>query len=167
MRSRIISASYLQNFVFGVEDSLVSTVGLLSGVAAAGMDRSAVFMTGAILIFVEAFSMAVGSYLSNTSVERYMSRDDKSQKYPLVGGVIMFFSYFLVGFIPLFPYLVWTVGAAFMISMFLSVMSLFILGLISGKITGEKVLVSAFRMAIIGALAIGIGVIAGRATMLI
>ncbi len=62
---------YLRNFVFGVEDSLVSTVGLLSGVAAAGVETKTIVLTGVVLIIVEALSMAVGSYLSEYSVEEY------------------------------------------------------------------------------------------------
>ena len=57
-------AHYFSSFIFGVEDSLVSTVGLLSGVAVAGVNRSGIFVTGVILIFVEAFSMGVGNFLS-------------------------------------------------------------------------------------------------------
>ena len=69
---RSVSASYIRNFVFGVEDSLVSTVGLLSGVAIAGVEQKYIFITGLILIFVEAFSMAVGSFLSEESAEKYI-----------------------------------------------------------------------------------------------
>ena len=65
--------SYLRNFVFGVEDSLVSTVGLLSGIAIAGMNRESIFATGVVLIFVEAVSMAAGSFLAETSAETVTS----------------------------------------------------------------------------------------------
>jgi VIT1/CCC1 family predicted Fe2+/Mn2+ transporter len=42
-----------RNFVFGVEDSLVSTVGLLAGVAAAAVPNRDLVATGLILIFVK------------------------------------------------------------------------------------------------------------------
>ena len=58
----------VRNFTFGVEDSLVSTVGLLAGIAFAGVNAGTVVLTGAVLIFVEGFSMAVGSLLSEQSV---------------------------------------------------------------------------------------------------
>ena len=60
---------YMRNLIFGAEDSLVSTVGLLSGIAIGGVPKSAIILTGIVLIFVEAFSMGVGSYLSEYSVE--------------------------------------------------------------------------------------------------
>ena len=52
---------YFRNFIFGVEDSLVSTVGLLSGVAIAGVPSRTILLTGVVLILVEAFSMAAGA----------------------------------------------------------------------------------------------------------
>ena len=61
-------AHYFSSFIFGVEDSLVSTVGLLSGVAVAGVTRTDIFITGIILIFVEAFSMGVGNFLLSLAV---------------------------------------------------------------------------------------------------
>ena len=61
---------FLRNTVFGVEDSLVSTVGLLSGIAATGsVSKSFILLTGIVYISVEAFSMAVGSFLSEEFVE--------------------------------------------------------------------------------------------------
>lgn len=40
------SVSYFRNFIFGVEDSLVSTVGLLSGVAIAGVAQRSLLAVG-------------------------------------------------------------------------------------------------------------------------
>ena len=56
-----------------MEDSLVSTVGLLSGVAVANVPMTTILLTGLILIFVEAISMAAGSFLSEYSAEGYAS----------------------------------------------------------------------------------------------
>ena len=51
--SKDVLAEYLRAFVFGVEDSVASTVGLLSGIAIAGVARETILLTGAILILVE------------------------------------------------------------------------------------------------------------------
>src|SRR3989344_5251596 len=101
--------TYLRNFIFGVEDSLVSTVGLLSGV-----------------------SIAAGSFLSETSAEEYSTGQSAAPQRPLLGGFVMFASYFLAGFIPLFPYMVVAGETAFMLSISLSVAALFALGATSG-----------------------------------
>ena len=157
------SVSFFRNFVFGVEDSLVSTVGLLSGIALAAVSRETIFLTGVVLIFVEAFSMSAGSFLSESSAEGYASGVDKPTRSNIVAAVIMFFSYFLAGFIPLFPYLLWSVDTALKASIFFSVVTLFGLGSLSATLSGTRLLKSALRMSIIGGMAIVIGAVAGIA----
>ncbi len=160
MKSKAVrSALFLRNVVFGVEDGLVSTVGLLSGIAIAGVPRETIFLTGVILIFVEAFSMAVGSFLSEASVEEMDGGEDDTRG-SVMAGAIMFASYFVAGIIPLSPYLVFNVEQAFTISVAGSVLALFVLGYWSGRNTtsaGRK----AVRMALVGGLAILVGVFAG------
>ena len=153
--------SYFRNFIFGVEDSLVSTVGLLSGIAIADMPRNVIFLTGVVLIFVEAFSMGAGSFLSESSAERFAKKEGATVRKNLVAGTIMFFSYFVSGFVPLFPYLVWPVGTALIVSIIFSIIALFILGIIGAKISEVSILKNGLRMALIGGMAIGVGFLAG------
>jgi len=157
-----ISASYLRNFVFGVEDSLVSTAGLLSGIAITGMPRNSIFVAGIVLIFVEAFSMAVGSFLSERSAAEYIEKKEVSASDSVLDGIIMFFSYFISGFIPLFPYIIMNTENAFWFSIVLSLIALFLLGVVGAKISGRNIFKSGFRMAIIGGIAIGVGITVGR-----
>src|SRR3989338_11461472 len=96
MLNRFSSVSYFRNFTFGVEDSLVSTVGLLSGVAVADVPRMTILLTGIILLLVEGLSMAVGSFLTESSVEEYTQAQGLTRK-NIVSGIIMFFSYFVAG----------------------------------------------------------------------
>lgn len=152
-------ALYLRNFIFGVEDSLVSTVGLLSGIAAAGVSRGDILVTGIVLIFVEAFSMGVGSFLSEESAAEYVT-GVHNLKFTINGGLVMFFSYFLAGFIPLFPYIFFT-ARAFEFSILFSLLALFMLGIAGSAIFGSHVLKNGLRMLIIGGLAIAVGVLVG------
>lgn len=64
-RDKLIAS--IREVVFGLEDSLVSTLGTISGVAVGSGDSYIVVMSGVILVFVEAISMAAGSYLSSKS----------------------------------------------------------------------------------------------------
>lgn len=156
------NASYLRNFIFGVEDSLVSTVGLLSGVAAAGTARSTILVTGVVLIFVEAFSMAVGSFLSESSVEEYETKQVMLSRRVVLGGLVMFVSYFVSGFVPLAPYLALTSSAAFWWSIGISLAALFVLGAVGARIAHVSVWRSAVRMAVVGGIAIAVGVTVGN-----
>ena len=153
---------YFRNFIFGVEDSLVSTVGLLSGIAVANVTRETIFLTGIVLIFVEAFSMAAGSFLSEYLAEEYARKKNISPKQPLFAGSIMFLSYFVSGFIPLFPYIFFSVAVALKLSVILSLGSLFLLGLISGKISNGNLVKDGLRALVVGGIAIGVGVFIGR-----
>lgn len=155
------SVSYFRNFIFGVEDSLVSTVGLLSGIAVASVPRETIFLTGVILIFAEAFSMAAGSFLSEYSADEYAKGSNSPSRSNFISGVVMFFSYFLSGFIPLSPYLFLPVSEALKISVVLSIVALFILGIMSAEISKSSFIRSGFRMVVVGGIAIATGSIIG------
>lgn len=161
MFNRFSSVSYFRNFIFGVEDSLVSTVGLLSGVAIADVPRSTILLTGVVLLLVEGLSMAVGSFLTESSVEEY-TKAEGTARINVFSGVIMFFSYFLTGFIPLSPYIFWPVDTALGVSVTFSVVALFLLGVFGAKVSGTSILKDGFRMAIVGGAAIIVGMLAGN-----
>lgn len=142
---------------------MVSTVGLLSGIAVASVPRSTIFLTGIILIFVEAFSMGVGSFLSEQSAEEYISkRKSVPSTKSITGAIIMFVSYFASGFIPLFPYIVFPVSLALWLSIALSLASLLALGIISARLFETNVIKSGIRMLLVGGIAVVAGVLVGR-----
>ncbi|MFH1766930.1 MAG: VIT1/CCC1 transporter family protein [Patescibacteria group bacterium] len=65
----------IREIVFGTEDSLVSTLGAITGIAAGTGDTFVVILSGIVLIFVESVSMSAGSYLSSKSAhEVFKSR---------------------------------------------------------------------------------------------
>ena len=61
----IESRSRIREFVFGIQDGLISTVGLLAGVQGATENNIVVIVTGFTAMFSGAISMAAGSYLSS------------------------------------------------------------------------------------------------------
>jgi VIT1/CCC1 family predicted Fe2+/Mn2+ transporter len=154
---------YLRNVVFGVEDSLVSTVGLLSGIDLGHVPNSTILFTGVVFIAVEAFSMAVGSFLSEESVEEYEVKENGNKTISkigmtsAIGGLIMFVSFVVAGFIPLLPYLVSSGSASLVSSIVISLVALGILGYASAKVSKAAPWKSTFRMIILGGSAIVIG----------
>jgi predicted membrane protein (TIGR00267 family) len=68
LREKLVSS--VREVVFGLEDSLVSTLGTVSGVAVGSGEPYIVVLTGVVLVFVEAVSMAAGSYLSSKSTKQ-------------------------------------------------------------------------------------------------
>ena len=61
----IESRSRIREFVFGIQDGLISTVGLLAGIQSATENNLVVMVTGLTAMFSGAISMATGSYLSS------------------------------------------------------------------------------------------------------
>ena len=57
----------IRDLVFGMEDGLISNLGLVLGVAAAGAPNSTVLLAGFASMFAGAVSMAAGDYLSTKS----------------------------------------------------------------------------------------------------
>ncbi|MCL4405032.1 MAG: VIT1/CCC1 transporter family protein [Patescibacteria group bacterium] len=153
---------YLRNTIFGVSDSLVSTVGLLSGIDVSGTSRQIILLTGVVYAFVEAFSMAIGSFLSEQSAEEYETGGEVDGGEPLVAGIVMFISFVVASFVPILPYLLFDLSIALWISISLSVAALFILGLVSARLVRVKMMNHATKMALLGGTAIIIGVIVGK-----
>lgn len=104
--------------------------------------------------------MGVGSYLSEQSAEEFTGA---KKSVSLQGSFIMFFSYFAAGFVPLSPYLLFDVKAAFVISILFSLVALFLLGVTSSKIfKSDHTTKHGIKMLVIGGLAIAVGIIIGK-----
>ncbi len=153
---------YLRNVIFGVADSVVSTVGLLSGIAIAGTPQRTIILTGIVYAFVEAFSMAVGSFLSEQSAEEYEAKGEVPDGGPLAGSAAMFISFVLASFIPIVPYLLFGPAAALWLSVGFSTAALFIVGAINAKIVKVNAINHGIKMMFLGGAAIVIGVIVGK-----
>jgi VIT1/CCC1 family predicted Fe2+/Mn2+ transporter len=153
---------YIRNIIFGISDSLVSTVGLLSGIDVSGTSRQIIILTGVTYAFVEAFSMAVGSFLSEESVEEDNLSGEVAASGPVTAGTVMFLSFIMASFIPILPYMFCGLTTALFLSIGAGIASLFIVGMISAKNTKVNVWKHGMRMALLGGMAIVIGVIVGK-----
>jgi VIT1/CCC1 family predicted Fe2+/Mn2+ transporter len=155
------SALYLRTIIFGINDSLVSTVGFLAGISVAGVPKSTIVLTGVIYALVEAFSMAMGDFLSEESAEEYLQKSNVSDRPSIIAALLMFISCAIASFIPLSPYLFLEANAALVSSIILSVVALFIVGALSARFSKLPVLWRGVRMASLGGAAIIIGVAIG------
>jgi VIT1/CCC1 family predicted Fe2+/Mn2+ transporter len=153
---------YIRNIIFGVADSLVSTVGLLSGIDVSGSTRSIIILTGVVYAFVEAFSMAVGSFLSEESTEEFETKTESFDRRPYVGAAVMFVTFVVASFIPIAPYLFLSIGTALWVSIAFSIIALFIVGIVIAKVSEIKAFKHGLKMVLLGGAAILIGVIVGK-----
>jgi VIT1/CCC1 family predicted Fe2+/Mn2+ transporter len=64
-----------REFVFGIQDGLISTVGLLSGVSAATQHRAIVLLTGIAAAITGGVSMATGSFLATRTEKEIFEKE--------------------------------------------------------------------------------------------
>ena len=98
------TAGFYRNLAFGVQDAVVTTMGVLVGTAAGkGVDP---FRAGIVSVVASAFSMAIGSYQSERSAELANATDEADiKRTELSGGaMVMFISYLVTGLILVAPW---------------------------------------------------------------
>ncbi|MBI2870677.1 MAG: VIT1/CCC1 transporter family protein [Candidatus Omnitrophica bacterium] len=79
-KARVASLGRIREFVFGIQDGLISTVGLLTGIQSATGSRPAVILTGLAAVVTGALSMATGSYLSTHAEKEIFDKELKDQE---------------------------------------------------------------------------------------
>ena len=71
----IESRARIREFVFGIQDGLISTVGLLARIQGATESNIVVIITGLTAMFSGAISMAAGSYLSSGAQKEIFDKE--------------------------------------------------------------------------------------------
>jgi VIT1/CCC1 family predicted Fe2+/Mn2+ transporter len=66
-RKRLERQRGIREIVFGAQDGLLTTLGIVTGVGSAEHDRAAILITGGLALLVGALSMGVGEYLGAKS----------------------------------------------------------------------------------------------------
>ncbi|MDP2637782.1 MAG: VIT1/CCC1 transporter family protein [Candidatus Levybacteria bacterium] len=156
-----IHEDYLRSIVFGFQDSLVSTTGVIAGVAAGTSDKQLVILAAFVTITVEALSMGAGQYMSEKSVHQ-MDKTGKHTDNLYVGAGLMGASYLLGGLIPVLPILIFPLPLSATISIGAALTGLFILGFSKAKLVRVNPIKSALEVLILGGAATAIGLIVGR-----
>ena len=74
------SGSLIRPFIFGAEDGLISTLGMLSGVSGANLNGLTIIIAGIVSVFAAAISMGIGTYLSSKSQIELYKREIQREK---------------------------------------------------------------------------------------
>lgn len=157
-----LNAEYLRSIIFGVEDSLVSTTGLIAGLSVGSGEKNLVLLGAIVAIIVEAVSMGAGEYISTDTVEEIDKQKSHSEKPALISGTLMLFSYIIAGLIPLLPIIFIDSEDAFIVSVIAALVGLFALGYAKGKLVKVSPVKSGIKILLIGGIATAVGIIAGR-----
>lgn len=156
---RKFSADYIHSSFFGIEDSLVSTTGVLAGIAVAASSKEAILTTAFVVIAVESISMAASEFVSEQTEEEV--ENEKMPASPYLSGLIIFISYVLAGLVPLAPYLFMDHVKAIPVSIIAALIGLILLGVLKGKITHKSPFRSAVEVFVIGGVSAAIGIAVG------
>ena len=154
-----INPDYLRSTVFGFQDALVSTTGIVVGISVGVDNKQFILLSALVTISVEALSMGAGQYLSEKTVHELPQNRHRDNL--LTGGLIMFISYLLGGLIPIIPIIFSIPPLSSILSIIFAFIGLFSLGFVKAKLFQGKTWRSALEMLIIGGLATLIGLLVG------
>ncbi len=157
----VLNEDYFRSVIFGLQDALVSTTGVVVGISAGVPEKAIIILAAFVTVSVEASSMAASQYSSEKAVHQ-IDKSDKHKDDLLIGAALMFFAYLLAGLIPISPFLFFVPDIARIISICAALISLFLVGFIKGRIVKHEAMRSATEMLFIGGLATAIGLIVGN-----
>ncbi len=155
-----IHEDYLRSLMFGLQDGLVSTTGVVVGISTGVQNKEIIVLAAFVAVMVEATSMAAGQYSSEKAVHQ-MDKSGKHTDNLYLGAAIMFFAYILGGLFSIIPTVAFDLPESQMIAVLSAFAGLFIVGYLKGKIVDHKPLRSAVELFIIGAVATVIGLAVG------
>lgn len=154
-----IKDEYLRSSLFGFEDALVSTTGMVVGISTGTNNLKFILLAAFVTIAVEAVSMGAGEFLSDEAVHELDKKQRKDNT--VTAALIMFLSYVAGGLIPVIPVILLPHIEGMIGSVTAAFLGLFVLGYVKGKVVRVNKLRSAMEMLIVGGLAAVIGVIVG------
>jgi len=163
----------IREIIFGLEDGIVSTLGVLVGVATGTNNKPFVILSGLVVVFVESLSMAAGTYLSSKSQLEVHLAEDKKNKFkalfhrhpknlPLRESSYMGVSYILGGLVSLASFFLFSPTTAIISAILVSFIFLFIIGFIKGKLAQINPAKSGLEMVLVSATASLVGYTIGK-----
>ncbi len=162
---------YIRDFIFGVEDGLVSTLGFVVGLTTAAISNQIIILAGIAEVVAAAVSMAAGTYLSIKSQREFLDAAEgkkkdkhKEQEHlenPIRGAAVMFVAFVIGALFPILPYFFASAKNALAISAIATISALFIFGAAKTRMTKRSWLRSGLEMTIVGLIAAVAGLIVG------
>ncbi len=142
---------YVPEFVYGGIDGAITTFAVTAGVVGAGLSPTIILVLGSANLLADGFSMAASNYLSVKS-------DTASNKKPMTTASITFASFFVVGSIPILPYIGLLIMPSvfehtFLISSVATGIAFVFVGSTKALVVGTNKVKSAMQTLLIGGLA--------------
>lgn len=150
-----LKEKYLPEFVYGAIDGSVTTFAVVAGSFGASLSSTIILILGFANLIGDGFSMAASNYLSTKS-QRDLSK--VKGKNPSSTALATFFSFIVIGFIPLLSFVLASLHITssqyqFQLSFVLTVLALLIVGSIKGIVTKKRPIRSSLETLLIGGVA--------------
>ena len=162
---------YLGQLVYGAIDGSVTTFAVVAGAAGAKLSSTVIIILGFANLVADGFSMGASAYLAKKSErDLKVSKDETHDggETPIGDGLATFFSFIVVGLVPV---LIYVVDAAlslktsadnlFAISCFLTGATFMAIGIVKGQTTKTSQLKAAFETLALGGIAAGLAYLLG------
>ena len=156
----ILHEDYLRSLMFGLQDGIVSTTGVVVGISTGISDKAIIVLAALVAVTVEASSMAAGQYSSEKAVHQ-MDKSGKHTDNLYVGAFIMFLAYLIGGSFSIIPILMFDQPVARFIAIVSAFIGLFIIGYLKGYLVEHKPFRSAIELFTIGSITTVVGIIVG------
>ncbi len=161
MALRAYSEKYLAEFVYGAIDGTVTTFAIVSGVIGAGLSPAIILVLGLANVFADGFSMASSNFLSeksDQSLSRGVTALSEKQKSPFKTASVTFFSFVIVGLVPLSPFILGllssiTVGFQFGLSIVFTGLAFVAIGAVRGIVARHGLMMGALETLLVGGVA--------------
>jgi VIT1/CCC1 family predicted Fe2+/Mn2+ transporter len=154
---------YLPEFVYGGTDGSITTFAVVAGSMGAALSPGIIIILGFANLVADGFSMAISNYLSVKS-QHDLSKGKSTKiieseaKHPVKAGLATFFSFIIIGLIPLLSFLFALVFPRLIeyelvISSVLTAIALLIVGWIKGEVVKKHPVKAALETLLIGGVA--------------
>lgn len=160
MSIKNIHEDYLRSLMFGLQDGIVSTTGVVVGISTGVSDKNIIVLAALVAVTVEASSMAAGQYTSEKSVHQ-MDKSGSHTDSLVTGAIIMFFAYLIGGMFSIIPTIIFPQPEARYIAIISAFIGLFTIGYFKGKIVDHHAMRSAIELLAIGGIATLVGIVVG------
>ena len=154
---------YLPEFVYGGIDGSVTTFAIVAVAIGASLSSAVILILGFANLFADGFSMAISNYMSTKSRNELSKKKDK---HPTKAALATFFSFLIIGFIPLISFVLASFIPSlsqnkFLYSFILTGIALFIVGLVKGEVVRKHPLKSALETLVVGGIAAALAYLVG------
>jgi VIT family. len=158
--TRTIQRATVREILMGAQDNLTNVLAVVLGVTIGAGRADFVALAGLSAGIAESVSMG-GVLYNATRAEQKMAamngrtadKADPSDLSPVFSGVVTFASSLVAGMVPLAPFAFLPISSAILVSMSLSLIGLFALGSVTGRVAGGTWLTEGLRLVAVAGIA--------------